>query len=900
VNPPVTATCIAITALQGAAIAPVKMTAAGGTGPGYTFSATGLPAGLSMAADGTISGTATASGTFNYTVTVTDSAGNKATTTCSVTVNPPVMATCAAITAIQGAAITPVKMTASGGAGAYTFSATGLPAGLLMATDGTISGTPAVSGAFNYTVTVADSAGNKATINCSVTVNPPVTATCLAITVIQGAAIVPVKMTASGGTGSGYTFSATGLPAGLSMGTDGIISGTPTLSGTFAYTVTVTDSKGNKGTSSCSVAVTPAPICAPTTFDLTGGNSPTNGPTGNVRTFTAPNGVSAKVSGWSRDKSTGAWAAAWLGSYAPGLGVTDTSEDGTDPSHRVDNVGSRVNYVLFEFSSPVIVNRAYLAAVGADSDITVWIGTASDPFNHHLTLNDAVLAGFGAPEQNSTDSNAERWADINGGNVAGNVLVIAASTTDFTKYDEFKIAKIETQCNTTPGTPTASCVVVNAAQGMAITPVSMAGSGGAGGPYTFTATGLPPGLTMSSAGTISGTPSVTGTFSYTVTVKDKNGIAGTVKCSITVSAAPVCAATTFDLTGSSATTGTPGNIRTFTASNGVKVKASAWGRNKATGAWSPAFLGSYPAGLGVTDTSEDGSDPTHRVDNVGSQLNYVMFEFSQPVVLNRAYLDAVLNDSDISVWIGTKSSPFTNHITLNDSTLASLGSYEENRTTSALARWADVNGASLSGNVIVIAALVSDDSPEDYFKITKLETSCATTSKPISVGDFTTYTQGGWCSKPAGNNPGALLQNNFPLVYPGGSVAIGGTYKLTFHSPLTIGFFLPAGGSPGKLFSSAIDPLFSTVGVIGGQLLALQLNVDFSMRGVTPYGLGNLHVVSGPMAGKTVSEVLSIANSVVGGGSLPAGLNIMDISNTLDAINSNFDSGNCNGGYLKR
>jgi len=51
--------------------------------------------------------------------------------------------------------------------------------------------------------------------------------------------------------------------------------------------------------------------------------------------------------------------------------------------------------------------------------------------------------------------------------------------------------------------------------GMAITPVTMTGGGGVGGPYTFTATGLPAGISISSAALISGTPTVSGTFKAT-------------------------------------------------------------------------------------------------------------------------------------------------------------------------------------------------------------------------------------------------------------------------------------------------------------------------------------------------------------------------------------------------
>ena len=177
-TPPVSGTCVSISAVQGIAISPVTMLGSGGSGGPYTFTATGLPTGLSISASGKISGTPTVSGSFNYTVTVTDSAGSTGTLNCTVIVAPPVSATCVSIAAVQGIAITPATMLGSGGSGGpYTFTATGLPTGLSISTSGTISGTPTVSGSFNYIVTVTDAAGHAGTLNCTVSVATTTTTT---------------------------------------------------------------------------------------------------------------------------------------------------------------------------------------------------------------------------------------------------------------------------------------------------------------------------------------------------------------------------------------------------------------------------------------------------------------------------------------------------------------------------------------------------------------------------------------------------------------------------------------------------------------------------------------------------------------------------------------------------
>jgi len=273
------AQCLQITAIQGVPVQTGPMTASGGAGGPYTFSATGLPAGLNMASDGSISGTPTVTGLFSYTITIKDKDGNIGTVNCSITVGSRPSANCIAINAIQGVPITPVTLTGSGGAGGpYTFSATGLPAGLTMSSNGTISGTPTVTGVFSYTVTITDKDGNSGSFNCSVNVNPRPSANCVTINAIQGAPITPVTLTGSGGAGGPYTFSATGLPAGITLSSSGVLSGTPSVTGTFSYTLTVKDKDkdGNTGAVNCGVSVNPQ-YCS---YTPGGWGAPPNG--GNV------------------------------------------------------------------------------------------------------------------------------------------------------------------------------------------------------------------------------------------------------------------------------------------------------------------------------------------------------------------------------------------------------------------------------------------------------------------------------------------------------------------------------------------------------------------------------------------------------------------------------------------
>jgi hypothetical protein len=165
---------------------------------------------------------------------------------------------------------------------------------------------------------------------------------------------------------------------------------------------------------------------------------------------------------------------------------------------------------------------------------------------------------------------------------------------------------------------------------------------------------------------------------------------------------------------------------------------------------------------------------------------------------------------------------------------------------------------------------------------------------------FTTYRQNGWGAKPNGNNPATFLAKWFPAMYPSG-LAIGGSCTIRLTSQPAVQIYLPDGGGPNCLKKSYVNPTTTESGVFGAQLAALKINVDFSTRGITKPGLANLKVAPNKkLAGYSVSQILTLANSILGGttSALPKGCSLSDLTSALDNINKNFDSGTSNGGYL--
>ena len=161
----------------------------------------------------------------------------------------------------------------------------------------------------------------------------------------------------------------------------------------------------------------------------------------------------------------------------------------------------------------------------------------------------------------------------------------------------------------------------------------------------------------------------------------------------------------------------------------------------------------------------------------------------------------------------------------------------------------------------------------------------------LKCSSYRTYTQGGWGACPHGSNAGMLLLNNFWKVYPCGKVKIGGWYSVTFTSPQAIYWFLPQGGPPRTLKCCATNPCSTAAGVFAGQVLALKLNVDFSNAGVTCPGLSSVKLQSGALRGRTIGEVLDLAQRVLGGDTcaLPWGMSVCELNSIVDGINNLYD-----------
>jgi len=135
-----------------------------GGSPPYSFSfapASGpLPPGLSLNSNGFISGTPTTNGTFDFSIRVTDQT-TQVDAACSITILPRLQVLTTSLTNGAVGVSYSVQLEAAGGNFPYhwylTTNSSSLPPGLMLTTNGLLSGIPGVAGTYNLVVQVYDS-----------------------------------------------------------------------------------------------------------------------------------------------------------------------------------------------------------------------------------------------------------------------------------------------------------------------------------------------------------------------------------------------------------------------------------------------------------------------------------------------------------------------------------------------------------------------------------------------------------------------------------------------------------------------------------------------------------------------------------------------------------------------
>jgi hypothetical protein len=490
----------------------LPLTLTGGTGLiTWTIASGTLPPGVTLGSTtGLIAGAPAAAGTFTFTVLATDSLGQQATRAYSLLVlNSLIIAP----TAVPDGTIgTPYSqsLTATGAAASvfWSVSAGALPPGLTLGgSTGVLAGTPSAAGTFSFTVVATNMPGQFGQRAYAMTVVDPFAITTSVLPVGMEQEAYTAALVSSSGTPSGVTWSiaAGALPPGLTLAAaTGVISGTASTRGTYAFTARAATAAGQQATRALSILIAERlVITAASLGEAVQGRA-------YAATLTAVGGQAPYV-----------WSLA--GTALPAGLVLNASSGQVAGTTNVEAGGYTQNVVVTD-SQGRVAQKTLVLNVAAPPPPPLEIGPSSLPDGRMGQSYGASFSGTGGTP-GYTFSVAQ--------GVLPPGLAFSAGALSGTPTQEGTY-RFTVNVTDAAGRVAGNSYVVVIGTALMVTPASIAetvplgqslalqfGATGGKAPYAFALSGsIPPGTSFNSSGLLSGTPSQGGTFTFSVEAAD--------------------------------------------------------------------------------------------------------------------------------------------------------------------------------------------------------------------------------------------------------------------------------------------------------------------------------------------------------------------------------------------